>query len=993
MADQKTMPPEIFITPGEDAYTIDVVGEGEVHLYLKSQDLVTQDWSTEEEVQTHYTIPRTNKPQPIQLRAFAQASGKAKSLDATDGLIIPRTGVEIPAAPEITFTLEPSYCEVHAIGDGGETYLFKKEPSGLWGEPNEDGFMLVYCEEEEVPLLFKAYSTALDYWSYYDEENEEEHYFSYDVRGYETRNDYLLPPDKSHPHGEIVFGTPTNDGKLSITYTGKEDVTIIVMLNDNPVEFIDGVIQLLPGSNDVYVTVSAEGYLEPIHGWMSYYWHVTTPKPQIIVTPGELEYTIEAIGEGEIHLYCEHYCEYHTFEGEMQNPFTIPRINYDETIQCHATASLGQGYETSYAQLDVMVPALAQTPEPQIVFTEDETGCEVRAVGQGEVHLYNCRHEEVENPYRILRPYVPDHEGSYYSNPYFLFYATAKAEGQWESEMVEKKIEITTTPWIDTDKTQPMVYIEELRDENLFDYIVNAGGDGDVRLYMNGVEVENPYTVHTLQIEETCVFTAKAKQEGKLTAYSEPLEIAPGPKREHLVTITSDDDYYYVTATGNGYITLYVYNDFYDSYLDEGEGSATVAIPRQGLMEWTFVAKRYKGPGEDLLGYDLGNFMVILKEFTTNGPSIFEWPSNYQYKIVAMPHFIFDFDYGNHVQLQYSTQLMLDGVIVEEPYYVNRLEHDKYYNFSAVTTLQYERYEFLGTIDGVRTYSAEPLETVQVFSDLVKKTVNVRAGGDNFYYDYEDYEWNPQTGNHDLLRYEIYVKEDPSHDGYWKPHHATVQANSTYTGLATVPDKIMLDYDDMHDGEPMYRYYGDEFGVGELMELSWPGSSDWGQDGGISFYHEPCPVTAIADNAFIGNQSLTGIEIGMNVQSIGKDAFKGCPNLTRVTCWAENPPTMTNVETFDNSCYSNVTLQVPQSSIEKYKNADWWSKFQHINGIETAHAHGDVNGDNEVNVVDVNVVIDAILRGHVGANYDVDGDGEIDIADVIALIDIILTAP
>ena len=55
---------------------------------------------------------------------------------------------------------------------------------------------------------------------------------------------------------------------------------------------------------------------------------------------------------------------------------------------------------------------------------------------------------------------------------------------------------------------------------------------------------------------------------------------------------------------------------------------------------------------------------------------------------------------------------------------------------------------------------------------------------------------------------------------------------------------------------------------------------------------------------------------------------------------------------------------------------------------------GDVNGDGEVNIADVNMVIGLILRGVVDASAnrsaDVNGDGEINIADVNALIDIIL---
>ena len=52
---------------------------------------------------------------------------------------------------------------------------------------------------------------------------------------------------------------------------------------------------------------------------------------------------------------------------------------------------------------------------------------------------------------------------------------------------------------------------------------------------------------------------------------------------------------------------------------------------------------------------------------------------------------------------------------------------------------------------------------------------------------------------------------------------------------------------------------------------------------------------------------------------------------------------------------------------------------------------GDVNGDGEVNIADVNAVISAILSNSATAAADVNGDSEVNIADVNALIDIILS--
>ena len=51
---------------------------------------------------------------------------------------------------------------------------------------------------------------------------------------------------------------------------------------------------------------------------------------------------------------------------------------------------------------------------------------------------------------------------------------------------------------------------------------------------------------------------------------------------------------------------------------------------------------------------------------------------------------------------------------------------------------------------------------------------------------------------------------------------------------------------------------------------------------------------------------------------------------------------------------------------------------------------GDVNGDGEINIADVNAIIDMVINGIVNPKADVNGDGEINIADVNAIIDLIL---
>ena len=56
----------------------------------------------------------------------------------------------------------------------------------------------------------------------------------------------------------------------------------------------------------------------------------------------------------------------------------------------------------------------------------------------------------------------------------------------------------------------------------------------------------------------------------------------------------------------------------------------------------------------------------------------------------------------------------------------------------------------------------------------------------------------------------------------------------------------------------------------------------------------------------------------------------------------------------------------------------------------TAALPGDVNGDGEVSIADVNAVVDMILTGRTEPAGDVNGDGEVNIADVNFIMDVIL---
>ena len=103
-------------------------------------------------------------------------------------------------------------------------------------------------------------------------------------------------------------------------------------------------------------------------------------------------------------------------------------------------------------------------------------------------------------------------------------------------------------------------------------------------------------------------------------------------------------------------------------------------------------------------------------------------------------------------------------------------------------------------------------------------------------------------------------------------------------------------------------------------------------------------ITSLEDDVFAYCSNLTTIIIGSNIKdngfdsanndallipatsdngevlSIGKNAFSNCRKLTSVICLSESIPTLDSGYPFYNINLQNVTLYVPESSVEAYKS-------------------------------------------------------------------------
>lgn len=132
----------------------------------------------------------------------------------------------------------------------------------------------------------------------------------------------------------------------------------------------------------------------------------------------------------------------------------------------------------------------------------------------------------------------------------------------------------------------------------------------------------------------------------------------------------------------------------------------------------------------------------------------------------------------------------------------------------------------------------------------------------------------------------------------------------------------------------------------------------------------PDLVTEISSRSFYDCTGLTSVAIGQSVKTIGQDAFKNTSSIETVTCKATTPPSWYSMDMFTNNVYNHAPLHVPEGCERAYKADPYWGQFLTIIGDvsdenpsdDANYLKCDVNGDGEVTIADVNMVIDAILN-------------------------------
>ena len=105
--------------------------------------------------------------------------------------------------------------------------------------------------------------------------------------------------------------------------------------------------------------------------------------------------------------------------------------------------------------------------------------------------------------------------------------------------------------------------------------------------------------------------------------------------------------------------------------------------------------------------------------------------------------------------------------------------------------------------------------------------------------------------------------------------------------------------------------------------------SAFANNDGLTELYLPQSVNQIQNRAFEGCNSIRNIFINKNVEYIGDGAFERCSGVSTFKCLADTPPVLGS-DPFRYMDFDHAILEVPESAIEKYRNAEGWNKFKYI---------------------------------------------------------------
>ena len=237
------------VTEGEEAYTIDFIGD------------ITRVYLDEQQVDIPYVVIRQEEnDQELIFKVYTEEDTKLET-ETEITINVPR--VLITSTPTINTEEVDEAVIVTATGEGTITL------SIVGGEIVDNPYTI---EKTDQPQTINLMATAK----------------ADGKRISSTTLEIIVPaliPEKSDLEGNIVVSDVNEDGEVQISYTGNENVTIEVSLNEGELRTISSgdSVQLVSQDepNEIYVLVSANGYNDK-ELEVQRMWQEKTETPEII---------------------------------------------------------------------------------------------------------------------------------------------------------------------------------------------------------------------------------------------------------------------------------------------------------------------------------------------------------------------------------------------------------------------------------------------------------------------------------------------------------------------------------------------------------------------------------------------------------------------------------------------------------------------------------------------------------------------------------------
>ncbi len=142
-------------------------------------------------------------------------------------------------------------------------------------------------------------------------------------------------------------------------------------------------------------------------------------------------------------------------------------------------------------------------------------------------------------------------------------------------------------------------------------------------------------------------------------------------------------------------------------------------------------------------------------------------------------------------------------------------------------------------------------------------------------------------------------------------------------------------------------------------------------------------IVAIDAKLFADCVHMAEVSIPATVTSIGNGAFGGCTALKKLTCYIDNPLSLTaDSKVFEGVDKSLCELVVFNSKQQAYKDADVWGDFK-FDTVLRDYTVSDVSA-----IIDYILAEDKSLFNH--ESLDVNNDGDADLEDVESILTKIL---